>query len=485
MKRTSEVLLLCAFIALGLAAMPASAAAVNCGIIPAWAPNTAYAAGALVSYGGIEYKALQAETSLNGWAPPNTPALWSGVGACGTFAYGVTTIVSTLTFSPVTGGMTPTVTPTPAGTATPVISPTPVSTLLTAINNLGQVIGTTSRDYKTTCYIDPETPLWGPTAVGFLYTQGSETYLGGGCYTPTVPTAINNKGQLVEWSSIADTLSRISYLYDSTTGMSSALSEVFLSNDIALPLGINDSGYIVGVYASNMEDSSGTGLIDTPGSISGINIGTLGGATASPNAINNSELVVGSSYTPSGAVHAFLYSYGTGIMQDLGTLYPADAGSSATAVNDLGQIVGTSGTHGFLYNGKMIDLGSLGGTSVVPKAINRFGQIVGNALLADGTTRHAFLYANGAMVDLNSQIDSALGITLTDAVGINDSGVIAANGATGYLLTPIIPEWLPGIAYGTGAEVTYAGHIYTCIQGHTSQTGWEPPKVPALWKLVS
>ena len=30
---------------------------------------------------------------------------------------------------------------------------------------------------------------------------------------------------------------------------------------------------------------------------------------------------------------------------------------------------------------------------------------------------------------------------------------------------------------------TYNGGTYTCLQGHTSQTGWEPPNVPALWQL--
>src|SRR4051812_38395576 len=42
-----------------------------------WAPNTAYAVGALVTYQGPTYKCLQAHTSLVGWEPPNTPSLWA------------------------------------------------------------------------------------------------------------------------------------------------------------------------------------------------------------------------------------------------------------------------------------------------------------------------------------------------------------------------------------------------------------------------
>ena len=30
----------------------------------------------------------------------------------------------------------------------------------------------------------------------------------------------------------------------------------------------------------------------------------------------------------------------------------------------------------------------------------------------------------------------------------------------------------------------YAGFLWRCIQAHTTQTGWEPDKVPALWRKV-
>ena len=43
---------------------------------PAWAPNTAYAIGARVTYQGVLYQCRQAHTSLVTWEPPNTPALW-------------------------------------------------------------------------------------------------------------------------------------------------------------------------------------------------------------------------------------------------------------------------------------------------------------------------------------------------------------------------------------------------------------------------
>lgn len=41
-----------------------------------WAPGTAYAAGAVVTYNGVTYRCVQAHTSMAGWEPPNVPALW-------------------------------------------------------------------------------------------------------------------------------------------------------------------------------------------------------------------------------------------------------------------------------------------------------------------------------------------------------------------------------------------------------------------------
>nr|WP_285687620.1 glycosyl hydrolase [Actinoplanes sp. NBRC 103695] len=49
---------------------------------------------------------------------------------------------------------------------------------------------------------------------------------------------------------------------------------------------------------------------------------------------------------------------------------------------------------------------------------------------------------------------------------------------------PGATSWAPNTAYATGAQVTYSGVTYRCIQAHTSLTGWEPPNVPALWGRV-
>jgi subtilisin family serine protease len=45
----------------------------------AWAPGVFYAVGARVTYGGASYECLQAHTSLSGWEPATTPALWRAI----------------------------------------------------------------------------------------------------------------------------------------------------------------------------------------------------------------------------------------------------------------------------------------------------------------------------------------------------------------------------------------------------------------------
>ena len=44
--------------------------------------------------------------------------------------------------------------------------------------------------------------------------------------------------------------------------------------------------------------------------------------------------------------------------------------------------------------------------------------------------------------------------------------------------------WAAGVDYSVGDRRRFSDALYKCAQAHTSQTGWEPPNVPALWVVI-
>ena len=49
----------------------------------------------------------------------------------------------------------------------------------------------------------------------------------------------------------------------------------------------------------------------------------------------------------------------------------------------------------------------------------------------------------------------------------------------------LFPTWRTVAEYATDDRVRYGEKLYRCVQAHTSQDGWEPPNVPALWMEVA
>lgn len=118
-------------------------------------------------------------------------------------------------------------------------------------------------------------------------------------------------------------------------------------------------------------------------------IGTLGGKVSFAMALNNNGQVVGnSSINTDKESHAFLWENGK--ILDLGTLGNSkrlgniSVNSGATAINNMGQIAGTSGNGGPLLggnlilwaNGTMNDLGRLGTDITQAHAITDSGKII-------------------------------------------------------------------------------------------------------------
>jgi probable HAF family extracellular repeat protein len=176
-----------------------------------------------------------------------------------------------------------------------------------------------------------------------------------------------------------------------------------------------------------------------------IDVGTLGGTCGFTTGLNNRGQVVGTS-SLSGNLTFHPFFWDRGVLRDLGTF--GGSTGQATWISDAGDVVGAADFPGdqvhdaFLWkHGLMTDLGNLGLTSFA-FAINSGGQVVGHSLINDGTFR-AFLWENrGPMIDLNTLIPPGSGLTLTDAIYVNDRGEIAGTGLLlngdvhAYLLIP-------------------------------------------------
>lgn len=294
---------------------------------------------------------------------------------------------------------------------------------------------------------------------------------------------LNNLGQAV---GVSDSGAAIATLFrnGTTTNMNT------LNADVSVATCISGSSQAAGY---NIFDSNPIfrAFLYGDGSMTDIQSDSLFPSGTQAHGINSSGMVVGQGWVTNDSFHAFLYAGGR--MLDLGGGFQA----SASAINDAGQIVGNGTTTGaFLYsNGKMVSLGvPAGANSSWANAINSTGSMIAGYLFFNGLASHAGLYSNGSwtdlgafpgaagtsatgvnssgqvvgtaifpvksyhpfrpgkhvgfihrntkLVDLNTLIPSSSSFTITDAIGINDSGQIlcdatnSSNVARAVLLSP-------------------------------------------------
>lgn len=293
---------------------------------------------------------------------------------------------------------------------------------------------------------------------------------------PGVATGINNNGQVVGYSNQSNGYP-YAFLYSNG-------SMQLISGQNSYAYGINNNGQVVGAFYPQATETAAA-FVYSSGSTQFL--GTLPGYSGGTpfsvaNGINDSGQIVGFSGA-GGNGSAFLYSGGS--MQNL---FPGSVDSSATAINNHGEIVGGRGTSAFIDNngtmqffagyaadglnnngqvigftvpppgvttqtsflysaGTMQTLSPLPGFATdIAQGINNSGQVVGYDVgpyqPIGSVPHHAFLYSNGSMQDLNSLISPSSGWTLQFAEAINDGGQIVGYGINpsgqtdAFLLTP-------------------------------------------------
>lgn len=290
-----------------------------------------------------------------------------------------------------------------------------------------------------------------------------------------IATAANEAGVVVGWAQFSSpAFTTRAWIWNAVDGMQ--LLPLPPGADTAAANDINEDGVIVGDDAYEV----GPGWIYENGQFS--SIGTLGTDSASSaRGINSIGQVCGTSQstTITSPDHAILYEAGTGLID----LTPS-FGSRAVAINDAGQIAGsTLGNQAFRFTpGVGVEpLGPL--SSVYPgtfaRDINASGQVTGFASSTGTPSRRAFLYTDGVGMqqlptpggdafawgmndfaevvgesdtpatawiwssaagvrDLSTLIDPALDLPLIVATDINNMGMVVATGTDQFTPTGFV-----------------------------------------------
>jgi probable HAF family extracellular repeat protein len=382
--------------------------------------------------------------------------------------------------------------------------------MATGLNEAGQVVGvartTEGREHA------------------FLWQDGVMTDLGGLGGANSHASAINASGQVVGWAENAEGFTRACLFGVGTNAdLGGGPKEDSFASDI------NDHGQVIGwTDTQDPNNNFPRAFLFSP---TVRNLSLWGGYTVRSRAIaiNNSQQVAGWSA-------AQIVIWGLGIQatvwNDFGSINPGSrlggADSEARNLNDAGEIVGVSGfdyvpERAACWSGtNLLSLGSLALDSSAAAAVNNDGQIVGgSAAYRSGLitnnfpnlsnpggdtnspppeppvyegqilTRHAFLWQEGVMADLNDLIPTNSGWELSEAASINDAGQIVGSGTfqgqtRAFLLTPSPnPNQIPFVHLVSPTEGQWLSATNLPLQADASDSDGEIRKVEFFARRVT
>lgn len=316
-------------------------------------------------------------------------------------------------------------------------------------------------------------PLVGaPTSLAVLWQDGKIVNLGTLGGNESVAVAVNNGGEVVggAMNSIADPYpgrypDSNFFIFGNGTEAHAFLWSAGKMQDLGTLGGpdsfaflVNERGQVAGAsdvdFVSNVVTGGPTvhpflwqqgKMIDL---VAHAPAGMFGGSYGSVSGLNDTGQVAGTMYLAGDLTwHSFLWDAGE--IKDLGTL--GGAITTAVALNNAGHVVGRSDVtaiceicpagdqkqlhHPFFWkDGTITDIGVVGGdTAGTAYSVNANDQVVGRTALCikvnpndscESVDYHAFLWENGSIADLQTLALPGSGITVNDALNINDRGEI-------------------------------------------------------------
>lgn len=263
---------------------------------------------------------------------------------------------------------------------------------------------------------------------GLLWGGGIVTDLG-----PLGPRGLNNMGTVVGyWSTSTASVAHVDHAARWSNGAMSDLGT--LGGNFSYAVAVSNWGQAVG-WSSLSGETTVRAALWQNGAV--LDLGTLGGANSQAYAISSdSGNVAGVADTAAGAPHAFLFR-----------------------VNAAGAVTGRT------------DLGVLDGGSSYGYGVNNAGAVVG------ASHGRAFRWQTGALIDLNTLIDTGSAWVLESARAINEAGLIVGTGLHHGQSRAFLLARIGDVDADGSADVADLASFVPCLGGPDVKTA--PPACSA------